>query len=354
MFIAILRQTNEGMDRAMIYIKNLSKVFKTSQGPFTALKGIDLHIPKGAVYGIIGLSGAGKSTLIRCLNMLEKPSTGEIILDDQDMTKLAGKHLRKARQGIGMIFQHFNLLESRTVFGNIAFPLEIAGWPKEKISRRVRELLPLVGLEERIDAYPAQLSGGQKQRIGIARALATNPSVLLCDEATSALDPQTTVSILDLLKEINEKLNLTIVIITHEMKVIKEICTDVAVIDQAQIIEQGSVESVFIHPQSTVAKEFISSVFPNKLPAQLLRELAQRPGSQIINVNFLGSAASEPIITDLIRECGVTVNILYGSIDRLRSTLFGTLTLELQGAPENLTEAQHYLASRNLTVEVIK
>lgn len=337
----------------MIYIKNLSKVFKTSQGSFTALKDINLHIPKGAVYGIIGLSGAGKSTLIRCLNMLEKPSTGEIILDSQDMTQLSGKGLRKARQSIGMIFQHFNLLESRTVFGNIAFPLEIAEWPKEKISARVQELLPLVGLEERADAYPAQLSGGQKQRVGIARALATNPAVLLCDEATSALDPQTTVSILELLKEINENLNLTVVIITHEMKVIKEICTDVAVIDQAQIVEHGSVESVFIHPQSTVAKEFISSVFPNQLPAQLLRELAQHSSSQIINVNFLGSAASEPIITDLIRQCGVTVNILYGSIDRLRSTLFGTLTLELQGAPENLTEAQRYLASRNLTVEVI-
>lgn len=338
----------------MIQIKNVSKVFKTPQGSLTALKDINLHIPKGAVYGIIGLSGAGKSTLIRCLNMLERPSTGEIILNDQDMTKLSAKDLRQARQRIGMIFQHFNLLESRTVSGNIAFPLEIANWPKEKIAERVRELLPLVGLEERADAYPAQLSGGQKQRVGIARALATNPSVLLCDEATSALDPQTTVSILELLREINDKFNLTIVIITHEMKVIKEICTDVAVIDQSQIVENGSVESVFIHPQSTIAKEFISSVFPNQLPAQLLRELAQHPASQIINVNFLGSAASEPIITDLIRECGVTVNILYGTIDRLRSTLFGTLTLELQGSPENLNEAQRYLASRNLAVEVIK
>lgn len=338
----------------MIHINNLSKIFKTPQGSLTALQDINLHIPKGAVYGIIGLSGAGKSTLIRCLNMLEKPTGGEIILDGQDMTRLEGKVLRKARQSIGMIFQHFNLLESRTVADNIAFPLEIAEWPKEKISERVRELLPLVGLEERANAYPAQLSGGQKQRVGIARALATNPSVLLCDEATSALDPQTTVSILELLKEINEKFDLTIVIITHEMKVIKEICTDVAVIDQAQIVEQGSVESVFINPQSNIAKEFISSVFPNRLPAQLLRELAQHPSSQIINVNFLGSAASEPIITDLIRECGVTVNILYGSIDRLRSTLFGTLTLELQGNQNNLAEAERYLASRNLTVEVIK
>ncbi|HHV63919.1 MAG TPA: methionine ABC transporter ATP-binding protein [Peptococcaceae bacterium] len=337
----------------MIQIKNLSKVFKTPNGSFTALKDINLHIPKGSVYGIIGLSGAGKSTLIRCINMLERPTKGEVILNGQNMTLLTGKELRQARQNIGMIFQHFNLLESRTVADNIAFPLEIAQWPKKKIAARVQELLPLVGLEQKADAYPAQLSGGQKQRVGIARALATNPAVLLCDEATSALDPQTTVSILELLKEINEKFNLTIVIITHEMKVIKEICTDVAVIDQAQIVEKGSLESVFLSPKSNIAKEFVASVFPNKLPPQLLRELAQHPGSQIVNVNFLGSAASEPIISGLIRECGITVNILYGSIDRLRSTLFGVLTLELQGSPENLAEAHRYLAQKNLAVEVI-
>lgn len=338
----------------MIHITNLSKVFKSRHGSITALKNINLHIPKGAVYGIIGLSGAGKSTLIRCLNMLERPTTGEIILDGQNMTKLSGKDLRQARQNIGMIFQHFNLLESRTVSGNVAFPLEVADWPKDKIIARVKEMLPLVGLEDKADAYPAQLSGGQKQRVGIARALATNPAVLLCDEATSALDPQTTLSILELLREINEKFNLTIVIITHEMKVIKEICTDVAVIDQAQIIEQGSVESVFIHPQSSIAKEFISSVFPNKLPVGLLKELARHPQSQIVRIHFLGSTASEPVITDLIRECGVTVNILYGSIDHLRSTLFGTLTLELQGSPEKIADAFSYLKQRNLEVEVIE
>lgn len=338
----------------MIYIKNLSKIYQTPRGSLTALRDINLHIPKGAVYGIIGLSGAGKSTLIRCLNLLERPSSGEIILDGQDMTALSGKNLRRARQNIGMIFQHFNLLESRTVSGNIAFPLEIAGWTKEKITERVKEILPLVGLEDKADAYPAQLSGGQKQRIGIARALATKPSVLLCDEATSALDPQTTVSILSLLKEINEKLNLTIVIITHEMKVIKEICSDVAVIDHSEIVEHGSVESVFIHPQSAIAKDFISSIFPNELPHGLLRELVLHPNSQIVRIHFLGQAASEPIITDLIRQCGITVNILYGSIDHLRSTLFGTLTLELQGSAEKLNEAKEYLKSRNLSVEVIQ
>ncbi|KUO58361.1 MAG: methionine ABC transporter ATP-binding protein [Gracilibacter sp. BRH_c7a] len=338
----------------MIHITNLSKVFKSRQGTITALKDINLHVSKGAVYGIIGLSGAGKSTLIRCLNMLERPTEGEIILDGQNMTTLSGKDLRRARQNIGMIFQHFNLLESRTVSGNIAFPLEIAEWSKEEIDERVKELLPLVGLEDKASAYPAQLSGGQKQRVGIARALATKPAVLLCDEATSALDPQTTVSILGLLKEINEKLDLTIVIITHEMKVIKEICTDVAVIDQSQIIEQGSVESVFIHPQSSIAKEFISSVLPNDLPAQLLRELALHPHAEIVKIHFLGSTASEPVITDLIKQCGVTVNILYGSIDYLRSTMFGTLTLELQGSPDSLADAYEYLHKRNLKVEVIR
>jgi len=337
----------------MIHITNLSKVYKTPQGPLTALQDINLHVPRGAVFGIIGLSGAGKSTLIRCLNMLERPSSGEIILDGQKMTELSGKILRKARQNIGMIFQHFNLLESRTVSGNIAFPLEIAGWSQEQISARVKELLPLVGLEDKAGVYPAQLSGGQKQRVGIARALATKPSVLLCDEATSALDPQTTVSILDLLKAINEKLNLTIVIITHEMKVIKEICTDVAVIDQARIVEQGPVESVFIRPQSAIAKEFVSSIFPNQLPPQLLRELAGHSGSKLVRIHFLGTAASEPVITDLIRNCGVTVNILHGSIDHLRSTLFGTLTLELQGSLEGLSGACSYLRSRNLSMEVL-
>jgi D-methionine transport system ATP-binding protein len=327
------RLLNFERELKMIHITNLSKVYKTPQGPLTALQDINLHVPRGAVFGIIGLSGAGKSTLIRCLNMLERPSSGEITLDGQKMTELSGKILRKARQNIGMIFQHFNLLESRTVSGNIAFPLEIAGWSQEQISARVKELLPLVGLEDKAGVYPAQLSGGQKQRVGIARALATKPSVLLCDEATSALDPQTTVSILDLLKAINEKLNLTIVIITHEMKVIKEICTDVAVIDQARIVEQGPVESVFIRPSPLSPKNsspvfFPTSCLPNccgswpVIPVPNLSDPFPRHGS-------FRTCYNRPI-----RNCGVTVNILHGSIDHLRSTLFGTLTLELQGSPK--------------------
>lgn len=338
----------------LIRIENLTKIYTSRKERVVAIEDITLHIPKGAIYGIIGLSGAGKSTLVRCINRLEEPTSGRIIIDGQDLTAMSASELRQARQKIGMIFQHFHLLNSRTVFDNIAFPLEIAGYKKEDIERRVKELLPLVGLEDKANVYPSQLSGGQKQRVGIARALATNPKVLLCDEATSALDPQTTLSILDLLKDINQRFGLTIIMITHEMKVVKEICTDVAVIHESKIVEQGPVETVFIQPQSAIAREFISSVFPNELPAELLRELAAHPNSEIVRIHFLGSRASDPIIADLMKECDVRANILYGSIDHLRSTLFGTLTLELQGAPEHLAEAHQYLAQRGLKVEVIK
>ncbi|AHF06411.1 methionine ABC transporter ATP-binding protein [Desulfitobacterium metallireducens] len=338
----------------MINIEHLSKTYTSHKGNVIALEDISLDIPRGAIYGIIGLSGAGKSTLVRCLNRLEEATSGQILIDGQDITKLSGKGLRDARQTIGMIFQHFHLLQSRTVAENIAFPLEIAGYKKNDIEKRVKDLLPLVGLEDKADVYPSQLSGGQKQRVGIARALATRPKVLLCDEATSALDPQTTVSILNLLREINQQLGLTIVMITHEMKVIKEICTDVAVIDASKIVEYGPVEQVFIQPQSAIAKEFISSIFPNELPSDLLRELAAHPDSEIVRIHFLGSRASDPIIADLMKGCDVRANILYGSIDHLRSTLFGTLTLELQGSTEQLSKAHAYLSERGLKMEVVQ
>ena len=338
----------------MIKVEHLTKHYSSRQGQVTALADISLAIPQGAVFGIIGLSGAGKSTLVRCLNLLEQPSAGRVFVDGQELTALSSRDLRLARQKIGMIFQHFHLLQSRTVAENIAFPLEIAGMHKSEIKARVAELLPLVGLEDKARAYPSELSGGQKQRVGIARALATRPQVLLCDEATSALDPQTTVSILNLLRDINQKLGLTIVIITHEMKVIKEICTDVAVLHQARIVEQGPVEEVFIRPQSAIAKEFMASVFPQELPPELLRELAAHADSEIVRISFLGSRASYPIITDLLRHCEVRANILYGSIDHLRSTLFGTLTLELQGTAAQVARARAYLQERGLLVEVIQ
>lgn len=352
-FFVVFKTPNKG-GPPLIQIKNLVKQYSSRQGTLLALNDVSLHIAQGAIYGIIGLSGAGKSTLVRCLNLLEKPTSGQIVIAGQDLTLLSGKALRLARQNIGMIFQHFYLLQSRTVAENIAFPLEITGLTKKEITVRVEELLQLVGLEDKATAYPAQLSGGQKQRVGIARALATKPKVLLCDEATSALDPQTTLSILNLLRDINQKLGLTIVMITHEMKVVKEICTDVAVIHEARIVEYGPIESVFIQPQSDIGKEFISTVFPNELSADLLRELATHQDSEIVRIQFVGSRASDPIITDLLRACDVRANILYGSIDHIRSTLFGTLTLELQGNLEQLQQAHQYLASRELKVEVIQ
>jgi D-methionine transport system ATP-binding protein len=340
--------------RNLIQINQLSKTYVSHQGTVTALDKVSLHIPQGAVYGIIGLSGAGKSTLVRCLNLLEKPTGGEIIIAGQNLTKLSGKALRHARQKIGMIFQHFCLLQSRTVAENISFPLEIAGAPKQIISQRVTELLQLVNLEDKASSYPSQLSGGQKQRVGIARALATQPQVLLCDEATSALDPQTTLSILNLLQDINQKLGLTIVLITHEMKVVKEICTDVAVIHKSRIVENGPVESVLLEPQSEIAQEFVGAIFSKELPISLLKEFAAHQNSEIIRLQFLGSQTSEPIIADLMHTCEVRANIIHGNIDYLRSTLFGTLTLELQGNPEQLRKAHRYLTDRNLSMEVIQ
>ncbi|MBP2644927.1 MAG: ABC-type metal ion transport system, ATPase component [Firmicutes bacterium] len=338
----------------MIQIENVSKVYSSRHGQTKALENVSLHIPRGAVYGIIGLSGAGKSTLVRCLNLLEQPTGGRILIAGQDLTKVSGQTLRQARQKIGMIFQHFNLLQSRTVAGNIAFPLEIAGLSKTEITKRVNELLPLVGLAEKANAYPAELSGGQKQRVGIARALALKPDVLLCDEATSALDPQTTLSILNLVREINQTLGLTIVIITHEMKVIKEICTHVAVLHQSQIIETATVEDIFTKPQSTIAREFVASVFPNEMPEELLQAFANEAQSEILRVRFLGEKAARPIISELIRNSEVEINILYGSIDHLRTTLFGSLTLEMKGSSEQRQNAHEYLKSRELEVEVIQ
>jgi len=241
----------------MISIKNLSKNFNTPYGKVEVLKGVNLEIEKGDIFGIIGFSGAGKSTMVRCLNLLEKPDEGTIIIGDKDMTKLNKKELRKAREKIGMIFQQFNLFDSKTVFDNVAFPLKVAGYPKDKINERVHEILELVELKDKEKAHPAQLSGGQKQRVGIARALANNPDVLLSDEATSALDPQTTYSILELLKNINKKLNLTIVLITHELDVVKYCCNNVAVIEKGVIMEEGPTDEVFLNPQSDTAKVFI-------------------------------------------------------------------------------------------------
>lgn len=341
----------------MIELQHIDKIYHTSSGDLHALKDINLTINEGEIFGIIGLSGAGKSTLVRCINMLEKPTSGKVIVDGQEMTALGEEHLRKARQNIGMIFQHFNLLSSRTVFGNIAFPLEIQGLDKAAIQKKVEPLLDLVGLKDRADHYPSQLSGGQKQRVGIARALASDPKVLLCDEATSALDPQTTESILNLLRDINKRLHITIVMITHQMNVVKEICDRVAVIENGEIIEQGSMVDIFTNPQKATTREFVASIQHNDLP-DFVRKLDihkdYKAGDKaLVSLSFIGDSAGEPIVSVLIKEYDTNVNILTANIENLQDTPFGTLLIEVEGDEAHLKKALDYLHERKVKDEVI-
>ncbi len=341
----------------MIELQHIDKIYHTSSGDLHALKDINLTINEGEIFGIIGLSGAGKSTLVRCINMLEKPTSGKVIVDGQEMTALGEEQLRKARQNIGMIFQHFNLLSSRTVFGNIAFPLEIQGLDKAAIQKKVEPLLDLVGLKDRADHYPSQLSGGQKQRVGIARALASDPKVLLCDEATSALDPQTTESILNLLRDINKRLHITIVMITHQMNVVKEICDRVAVIENGEIIEQGSMVDIFTNPQKATTREFVASIQHNDLP-DFVRKLDihkdYKAGDKaLVRLSFIGDSAGEPIVSVLIKEYDTNVNILTANIENLQDTPFGTLLIEVEGDEAHLKKALDYLHERKVKDEVI-
>ena len=341
----------------MIELQHIDKVYHTASGDLHALKDINLTINEGEIFGIIGLSGAGKSTLVRCINMLEKPTSGKVIVDGQEMTALGEEQLRKARQNIGMIFQHFNLLSSRTVFGNIAFPLEIQGLDKAAIQKKVEPLLDLVGLKDRADHYPSQLSGGQKQRVGIARALASDPKVLLCDEATSALDPQTTESILNLLRDINKRLHITIVMITHQMNVVKEICDRVAVIENGEIIEQGSMVDIFTNPQKATTREFVASIQHNDLP-DFVRKLDihkdYKAGDKaLVSLSFIGDSAGEPIVSVLIKEYDTNVNILTANIENLQDTPFGTLLIEVEGDEAHLKKALDYLHERKVKDEVI-
>lgn len=341
----------------MIELVNVEKTYYSKAGDIHALHSTNLHIKAGEIFGIIGLSGAGKSTLIRCINMLEKPTKGQVFVDGAELTAMSESQLRKVRQSIGMIFQHFNLLTSRTVYNNIAFPLEIQGMSKSEIAKRVKPLLELVQLEDRANYYPSQLSGGQKQRVGIARALASNPKVLLCDEATSALDPQTTKSILALLKDINEKMNLTIVIITHQMEVVKSICDRVAVIENGVIIEEGSMIDVFTNPQHPTTKEFTKSVINAEIPEMLknmkLSNTYKEGSKLIVRLSFIGDCASEPIVSGMVKRFDVDVSILYGNIDQLKDVPFGTLIFEVSGEKEGIKNALNYLRAQQLKTEVI-
>lgn len=341
----------------MIRLENICKVYKAGDAKegFHALTDVSLEIPDGSIFGIIGRSGAGKSTLVRCVNLLERPSSGRVFIGDTEMTALGDEDLRLSRRRIGMIFQSFNLLANRTAYGNIAFPLELAGWPKPDIAERVSELAALVGLEDRLKLYPAQLSGGQKQRVGIARALAARPEVLLSDEATSALDPQTTKSVLRLLRDINEKLGLTIILITHEMNVIKEICDTVAVLDAGRVVEQGQVLRVFTSPVKSITKDLLTHVIRSELPesfADLKLVSEPTPGASLmIQLSFFGNVAAQPIVSNLSRKFDIDANILVAHVDHIRSTPYGTMILELSG--EDRDEALEHLMDLNLRVEVI-
>jgi D-methionine transport system ATP-binding protein len=341
----------------MIILENVTKTYTSKRGDIQALKSTNLHIKPGEIFGIIGLSGAGKSTLVRCINMLETPTTGKVTVDGKELTAMSATELRKARQNIGMIFQHFNLLASRTVYDNVAFPLEIQGMDKAGIAKKVDALLDLVGLKDRSNHYPSQLSGGQKQRVGIARALASDPKVLLCDEATSALDPQTTKSILDLLKDINKRLHITIVLITHQMQVVKEICDRVAVIENGEIIEEGTMFDIFTNPQKATTKEFVSSIQNNELP-DMIKNLPMTntytEGSHpLIRLSFIGESAGEPIISTLIKKYDVDVNILVANLESIKDTPYGTLLIALEGDSEHIKNAMNFMTDRKLKVEVI-
>ena len=341
----------------MIELVNVEKTYYSKAGNIHALKKTTLSIKAGEIFGIIGLSGAGKSTLVRCINMLERPTNGQVFVNNEELTAMSEAQLRKARQSIGMIFQHFNLLTSRTVYQNIAFPLEIQGLSKAEIDKRVRPLLELVQLQDRANYYPSQLSGGQKQRVGIARALASNPKVLLCDEATSALDPQTTKSILELLQDINKKLKLTIVLITHQMEVVKMICDRVAVMENGNIIEEGSMVDMFTNPQHPTTKEFTKSVVNAEIP-EMIKKLpltdTYKDGSKlIVRISFIGDSAGEPIVSGMVKRFAVDVSILYGNIDQLKDVPFGTLIIEISGDKEGINNALDYLHQQNLKTEVI-
>ncbi|MGL4674433.1 MAG: methionine ABC transporter ATP-binding protein [Wohlfahrtiimonas sp.] len=331
----------------MIKLENISKSYPSSKGPVTALNNISLTIEAGEIFGIIGHSGAGKSTLIRCLNLLEAPTSGEVILDNVNLTKLTKTELMHERRKIGMIFQHFNLFDSQTIFNNIAFPLRLEKLSKTDVKKRVDELLELVGLTEHANKYPAQLSGGQKQRVGIARALANRPKVLLCDEATSALDPQTTQSILELLRDINQKLGLTIVLITHEMEVIRKICHKVGVIHASQIVESGPVEKVFLNPQHNVTKEFIlDNSHYDELKAHL--KTGSMKDANLYQITYSGEDSYHPHLSDIIKSTGVHFSILSGNISYIRDLPYGQLLVALNGTEEAQSNALKEFSAKNI------
>ncbi len=336
---------------AGIVIENVCKTFSTKDGKVEALKNISLSIESGDIYGIIGMSGAGKSTLVRCMNFLEQPSEGRVLIDGKSLGDFSEKELRKQRESIGMIFQHFNLLMQKSVLENVCFPLYIQGKKKQEARKRAEELLEIVGLKDKKKAYPSQLSGGQKQRVAIARALASNPKILLCDEATSALDPQTTSSILELLKDINKRFGITIVIITHQMSVVREICTHVAIMNEGQVVEQGLVSEIFSRPKSAVAKEIIRRDAGTDVEAKAAGLPGEIQSGTIIRIVFSENSAFEPVISNLVLNFREPVNILRADTKNVGGVAKGEMVLEFMKDSKNVEEMKKYLEERGLAVE---
>ncbi|WP_423190451.1 methionine ABC transporter ATP-binding protein [Alkalibacterium sp. f15] len=342
----------------MIELKNVDVTFQDGKQTVKAVRDVSLKIDKGDIYGIVGYSGAGKSTLVRTINLLQRPTSGSVIVDAQELSTLPAKSLRTARKKIGMIFQHFNLMRARTVTGNVAYPLRKSGLSKKEINDKVDDLLELVGLADKKHTYPSQLSGGQKQRVAIARALANDPEVLLCDEATSALDPKTTSSILELLKRLNKQLSLTIVIITHEMQVVKEICNKVAVMDDGEVVEQGDLVSLFTAPKEALTHEFIDTATHLDQALEKLRKhptlLDLSADDVLANITYVGASTGTPLIASLYAQFGVTTNILYGNVEILQQTPVGNLIVVFSGEKRQREKAVAYLESNNIVVKRIQ
>lgn len=334
----------------IISIKSVSKTYKHAGKSSQALSDVSLVVEKGDVYGIIGMSGAGKSTLIRTLSRLVTPTSGQILFYDRDIAHMGKKALGEFRKKIGMIFQHFNLLSSYTVAQNIAYPLDIAGASQEEQTRRVDQLLDLVGLKDKKHNYPSQLSGGEKQRVGIARALAACPEILLCDEATSALDPKTTREILNLLTTINQELGLTIILITHEMEVIKQICHKVAVLDQGCIVENGLVSDIFANPEQAITQHFLQNT-SHDIPAEFFKQVSDN--RILVRLHFRGKVTGEPVMSEIVKKFNVNTNILLGWIDRVQTAFIGTLIIEITGDPEGIKQALNYLSEKTIQYEVL-
>ncbi len=338
----------------MIEFRHVSKVFESKEGTIEALKDIQLTVEKGDIFGVIGYSGAGKSTLIRTVNLLEYPTSGDIWVNGRKLTELTRRELRLAQKNIGMIFQHFNLLNSKSVFDNVALPLVLSKKKKKEIEERVYEILRFVGLEDKANYYPNELSGGQKQRVGIARALVTNPTILLCDEATSALDPQTTTSILNLLKRINEEFKITILLITHEMEVIKEVCNRVAVMEEGRVIEIGSVFDIFAQPRSETARNFVKSVVRDDIPASVKSLLKQNMEERrVLKIDFLGASSGQPLVSRTAKNFNVDINVLFATITELQGIPYGHFIVELIGKDAELERAIQFLHKQEVIVKEV-